>query len=216
MDTPWMTKDKNLKHMETLNKIKESVCVWNIVAGTMTGEKEKDLQRQWGLVREECKELIDAYDSKDPCEFVKELCDLLVVGTQLMNIDEYTWENKSFPLYHTKDVSQLVGLIRGSVRQMCALTLMQASLSLYYTVDADMEGAFEAVNKNNWSKFTNDMDILKRTVAKHDSEGVDTYISHLGGMCSIKRASDNKVMKPVGFQKLATEDLKCFINDKWL
>ena len=66
----------------------------------------------------------------------------------------------------------------------------------------DTSKALSLIAENNMQKFTSDIDIAKATVQKYKHEGVETYYIPFGNLYVIKRFSDNKIMKPIGFKSV--------------
>jgi len=85
-----------------------------------------------------------------------------------------------------------------------ALDVLVVTLGLIQKLEnlgIDMNKAAEIIADNNLSKFTLDYKVAEATVEHYKQKGEQVYITFYNDkkLYAVKRLSDNKVMKPVGF-----------------
>lgn len=80
---------------------------------------------------------------------------------------------------------------------------LRAAISLVRDLPVDFLGAQQAVNDNNASKYVESQEVADASVAHYASKGEEVKAhesSYLGRKVFVlKRTSDDKIMKPVGF-----------------
>lgn len=143
----------------------ESVIHFNKIAG-----KKLDHDFQMGLIKEEFKELKEAFDKKDKANFLKELCDMFVVCSYMWpthHRELYRHADEYWFRYKPNSVKEYLDRMEQSFSKW-QLDIYTCTLYLLNEISADTEAALSRVCKSNMSKFT-----------KYDpEESVELYAKH--------------------------------------
>lgn len=204
-----------------LKRFADEIVAWNAAAGKFPGERDatlEELLNQEARVIEELKELIHAMAHNDLTETLDAVCDIFVTASYYLALAKNTSvriEECVVPPAALASVeAQLDALARKiellperSLEQMRNNSLivesLELSLALVRDLPVDFLGAQQAVNANNTSKYVTSEVVANESVAHYASKGeavVAHASSYLGSpVFVLKRTSDDKIMKPVGF-----------------
>lgn len=112
----------------------------------------------------------------------------------------------AFVVEEAKEIQD--GALTGDVQEMLDGHLdtrfVNDQIGVYLeSLGINLEKAWEEVCRSNNSKFSTDIDMMYRSVAQYEENGVQTYVveSPIKGTYVLKRAVDGKIMKPLCFSE---------------
>lgn len=204
-----------------LNRLADEIVAWNAAAGKFPSERDatlEELLNQEARVVEELKELIHALAESDLTETLDAVCDIFVTASYYLALAKNSAvsiascvlppaEINTLAAQLDKLAAQADSLPERSVEQMLdnpfIVESLQLSLALVRDLPVDFIGAQQAVNDNNASKYVTSEAVAQQTVAHYAAKGEEVVAhasSYLGKpVYVLKRTSDDKIMKPVGF-----------------
>ena len=204
-----------------LKRLADEIVAWNAAAGKFPGERAatlEELLNQEARVVEELKELIHAMDESDLTETLDAVCDIFVTASYYLALAknmQVSIESCVVPPEEIETIQaqlaelaeQAENLPERSVAQMLDNPLivksLEVSLALVRDLPVDFIGAQQAVNDNNASKYVASEAVAQESVAHYAAKGEEVVAhasSYLGKpVFVLKRTSDDKIMKPVGF-----------------
>ena len=138
-----------------LNILYEQVKIFNELAGSLENVNKSSIALQLDLIQEEFLETVQAFDEKDPVEFVDGVADMFVVLSGLMQKLE--------------------------------------------ALGVDVETAFERVNNNNLSKFSD-------SVLQQPPNTIATFNKRWEKWV-FKNNQTGKIMKPLDFSPVDLSDI---------
>ncbi len=204
-----------------LQRFADEIVAWNDAAGKYPSSREAsvdELLNQEARVVEELNELIHAMDEGDLTETLDAVCDIFVTASYYLALTKTSAEiNDDYVLPPgqqelimkvlkelASDETRPEGRTREVLRdnKFVSATL-RAAISLVRDLPVDFLGAQQAVNDNNASKYVESQEVADASVAHYASKGEEVKAhesSYLGRKVFVlKRTSDDKIMKPVGF-----------------
>lgn len=204
-----------------LKRLADEIVAWNAAAGKFPGERAatlEELLNQEARVVEELKELIHAMAESDLTETLDAVCDIFVTASYYLALAKNTQvsiescvvppaEIETIQAQLAELAEQAENLPERSVAQMLDNPLivksLEVSLALVRDLPVDFIGAQQAVNDNNASKYVASAAVAQESVAHYAAKGEEVVAhasSYLGKpVFVLKRTSDDKIMKPVGF-----------------
>jgi len=204
-----------------LKRLADEIVAWNAAAGKFPGERAatlEELLNQEARVVEELKELIHAMAESDLTETLDAVCDIFVTASYYLALAKNTQasiescvvppaEIETIQAQLAELAEQAENLPERSVAQMLDNPLivksLEVSLALVRDLPVDFIGAQQAVNDNNASKYVASEAVAQESVAHYAAKGEEVVAhasSYLGKpVFVLKRTSDDKIMKPVGF-----------------
>ena len=204
-----------------LKRLADEIVAWNAAAGKFPGERAatlEELLNQEARVVEELKELIRAMAESDLTETLDAVCDIFVTASYYLALAKNTQvsiescvvppaEFETIQAQLAELAEQAENLPERSVAQMLDNPLivksLEVSLALVRDLPVDFIGAQQAVNDNNASKYVASEAVAQESVAHYAAKGEEVVAhasSYLGKpIFVLKRTSDDKIMKPVGF-----------------
>jgi hypothetical protein len=204
-----------------LKRLADEIVAWNAAAGKFPGERAatlEELLNQEARVVEELKELIHAMAESDLTETLDAVCDIFVTASYYLALAknmQVSIESCVVPPEEIETIQaqlaelaeQAENLPERSVAQMLDNPLivksLEVSLALVRDLPVDFIGAQQAVNDNNASKYVASEAVAQESVAHYAAKGEEVVAhasSYLGKpVFVLKRTSDDKIMKPVGF-----------------
>lgn len=204
-----------------LKRLADEIVAWNAAAGKFPGERDatlEELLNQEARVVEELKELIHAMAEDDLVETLDAVCDIFVTASYYLALAKnsaISIEECVVPPADLESVrgqlaqlaQQVESLPQRSIEQMRENPLivqsLQVSLALVRDLPVDFIGAQQAVNVNNASKYVTSEAVANESVAHFAQKGEEVVAhasTYLGTpVFVLKRTSDDKIMKPVGF-----------------
>ena len=204
-----------------LKRLADEIVAWNAAAGKFPGERAatlEELLNQEARVVEELKELIRAMAESDLTETLDAVCDIFVTASYYLALAKNTQvsiescvvppaEIETIQAQLAELAEQAENLPERSVAQMLDNPLivksLEVSLALVRDLPVDFIGAQQAVNDNNASKYVASEAVAQESVAHYAAKGEEVVAhasSYLGKpVFVLKRTSDDKIMKPVGF-----------------
>ena len=204
-----------------LKRLADEIVAWNAAAGKFPGERAatlEELLNQEARVVEELKELIHAMAESDLTETLDAVCDIFVTASYYLALAKNTQvsiESCVVPPAEIETIQAQLGelaeqaenLPERSVAQMLDNPLivksLEVSLALVRDLPVDFIGAQQAVNDNNASKYVASEAVAQESVAHYAAKG-EAVVAHASSYLGkpvfvLKRTSDDKIMKPVGF-----------------
>ena len=204
-----------------LKRLADEIVAWNAAAGKFPGERAatlEELLNQEARVVEELKELIHAMTESDLTETLDAVCDIFVTASYYLALAKNTQVSIDFCVVPPAEIEtiqaqlaelaeQAEKLPERSVAQMLDNPLivksLEVSLALVRDLPVDFIGAQQAVNDNNASKYVASEAVAQESVAHYAAKGVEV-VAHASNYLGkpvfvLKRTSDDKIMKPVGF-----------------
>lgn len=112
--------------------------------------------------------------------------------------------NETYEAALAEDATELVDGIADMVVTVFGL------FSLLELRGHDCIGATLAICDQNLEKFPTDPEVVQRTVEYYEEIGLVTSVEKLDGRFVIRNALTNKILKPVGFEKI---DLSAFVAE---
>ncbi len=204
-----------------LKRLADEIVAWNAAAGKFPGERAatlEELLNQEARVVEELKELIHAMAEDDLTETLDAVCDIFVTASYYLALAKSTQlsiESCVLPPAEIETIqAQLADLAQQAdnlpertTEQMLdnpfIVKSLEVSLALVRDLPVDFIGAQQAVNDNNASKYVASEAVAAQSVAHYAAKGEEVVAhssSYLGApVFVLKRTSDDKIMKPVGF-----------------
>ena len=204
-----------------LKRLADEIVAWNAAAGKFPGERAatlEELLNQEARVVEELKELIHAMAEDDLTETLDAVCDIFVTASYYLALAKNTQvsiESCVLPPAEIKTIQarladlaqQADNLPERTTEQMLdnpfIVKSLEVSLALVRDLPVDFIGAQQAVNDNNASKYVASETVAQESVAHYAAKGEEVVAhasSYLGApVFVLKRTSDDKIMKPVGF-----------------
>lgn len=204
-----------------LKRLADEIVAWNAAAGKFPGERAatlEELLNQEARVVEELKELIHAMAEKDLTETLDAVCDIFVTASYYLALAknrQVSIESCVLPPAEIETIQaqlaelaqQADNLSERSIEQMLdnpfIVKSLEVSLALVRDLPVDFIGAQQAVNDNNASKYVASEAVAQESVAHYAAKGEEVVAhasSYLGeSVYVLKRTSDDKIMKPVGF-----------------
>jgi len=208
-------------YVTPLKRLADEIVAWNAAAGKFPGERAatlEELLNQEARVVEELKELIHAMAESDLTETLDAVCDIFVTASYYLALAKNTQasiescvvppaEIETIQAQLAELAEQAENLPERSVAQMLDNPLivksLEVSLALVRDLPVDFIGAQQAVNDNNASKYVASEAVAQESVAHYAAKGEEVVAhasSYLGKpVFVLKRTSDDKIMKPVGF-----------------
>jgi len=208
-------------YVTPLKRLADEIVAWNAAAGKFPGERAatlEELLNQEARVVEELKELIHAMAESDLTETLDAVCDIFVTASYYLALVKNTQasiescvvppaEIETIQAQLAELAEQAENLPERSVAQMLDNPLivksLEVSLALVRDLPVDFIGAQQAVNDNNASKYVASEAVAQESVAHYAAKGEEVVAhasSYLGKpVFVLKRTSDDKIMKPVGF-----------------
>ena len=201
----WMEKDLAL----CCTTMQKQVVHWNKVAGNEQRDLEVLQTCQSALVREELGELVEAYHNKDRGEFIKELCDALVVS-----LYEWHLHSKDLAIAIHQDSPQrglalCMSTVEACLEEQNTIGVLPLLVRAFEIANADRGKAWKAVMDNNYSKFIGSWEISRLEMSlekKHPHARLD----RVDGYSVLKDPETGKVLKPYGYQKLTNMREYCY------
>lgn len=204
-----------------LKRLADEIVAWNAAAGKFPGERAatlEELLNQEARVVEELKELIHAMAESDLTETLDAVCDIFVTASYYLALAKNTQvsidscvvppaEIETIKAQLAELAEQAENLPERSVEQMLDNPLivksLEVSLALVRDLPVDFIGAQQAVNDNNASKYVSSEAVAQESVAHYAAKG-EEVVAHASSYLDkpvfvLKRTSDDKIMKPVGF-----------------
>lgn len=204
-----------------LKRLADEIVAWNAAAGKFPGERAatlEELLNQEARVVEELKELIHAMAEDDITETLDAVCDIFVTASYYLALAKNTQVSVDSCVLPPADIetiqTQLADLAQQAdnppertTEQMLnnpfIVKSLEVSLALVRDLPVDFIGAQQAVNDNNASKYVASEAVAQESVAHYAAKGEEVVAhasSYLGApVFVLKRTSDDKIMKPVGF-----------------
>lgn len=204
-----------------LKRLADEIVAWNAAAGKFPGERAatlEELLNQEARVVEELKELIHAMAEDDLTETLDAVCDIFVTASYYLALaknNQVSVESCVLPPADIETIQtqladlaqQADNLPKRKVEDMLdnpfIVKSLEVSLALVRDLPVDFIGAQQAVNDNNASKYVASEAVAQESVAHYARKGEEVVAhasSYLGKpVYVLKRTSDDKIMKPVGF-----------------
>lgn len=146
---PRWTKKSDLIIFQEKN---EDVIKWNLIGHGSHDNSAEGLDRQDDVVREECKETVDAWNNNDPVEFLDGLVDSFVTTgyeaflTENLELQYQEYEQNGGDLYSFVVMMSDYFEDTGGVFQLMDVMEM-------LVLHGNWEAAIDEVLKSNWSKY---------------------------------------------------------------
>lgn len=195
--------------------MKKKVLEFQIQAGEILEPTQKVIELKSRLLREEYEELKEALEEKDEVGILDALTDFMYVLLGFENILE---GNKP-----KVDVLNIVTMTEQDELLKVVDELLKSLIYSYHLLDflkqvwgsvvealgyLDVfEEAFDRVHKSNMTKFAPTEEGAITTVMEYLGEGVVADYSEVGGLYTIYRKSDGKVLKYIDYEPVNLEDL---------
>lgn len=135
---------ESLFYQDAVNQVTQ----FNKIAGKTPANVSVDYAM--GLVHEEVKETVEAYETKDKVAFLGEVCDMFVVSSFALLIKDISIDNLEkggWNCYELEDIDKMINTPFAS-------DVLAYSVNVLNTCDADGKGALQAVLDANMSKFS--------------------------------------------------------------
>lgn len=173
------------------------VVDWNKKASPGKEYSSEDIENQWKLVKEEQKELFEAFDNRDSSAFYKELCDLFVVSSFFSYLVKP--ELKPQTVY-SEYITQMMSNLEDHEERFDRSTYFSEVMILMNSVDVNtLSRTMGAVLRSNDTKFFEwqyqDIEIayaLKVHGGRYDGIHVKRTVDGLATL----RDGNNKILKP--------------------
>lgn len=175
----------------------DQIIEWNNIAGSQATEEQ-----QRALVIEEARELVEAFESGDPAATLKEATDLLVVSCYFDNITNYP---SNYRLYTIAEIPFSILQIKRRLEKPLegVIGISYYATSILASINADVEGAMQAVIDSNMSKFPvgsskeKQQHLAEAKRIEENSDGRYKGVKHsYNNGRVIYRDENNKIMKP--------------------
>jgi len=207
-----------------LKRLADEIVAWNAAAGKFPGERDasfEELLNQEARVVEELNELVHAMATDDLTETLDAVCDIFVTATYYLALAKNSDVSVEDCVVPPADLEQLKRQLSGLAKQAQSMRersieqlrdnqfivdSLKVAIALVRDLPVDFIGAQQAVNENNASKYVVDEKIAADSVAHYASKG-EEVVAHLStylgqSVFVLKRTSDDKIMKPIGFMSV--------------
>lgn len=213
-----------------LKRLADEIVAWNAAAGKFPADRDatlEELLNQEARVVEELNELVHAMAEDDLTETLDAVCDIFVTATYYLALAKNNKVSVESCVVPPADLEQLKVKISALAKQAQAMRdrsleqlrdnqfivdSLKVSIALVRDLPVDFIGAQQAVNENNASKYVVDETVAADSVAHYAAKGEEVVAhasAYLGSpVFVLKRTSDDKIMKPVGFVSV---DLTSFL-----
>lgn len=213
-----------------LKRLADEIVAWNAAAGKFPTERDatlEELLNQEARVVEELDELVHAMAEDDLIETLDAVCDIFVTATYYLALAKSSQASVESCVVPPADLDELKVQISELAKQAKSMRdrsieqlrdnqfivdSLKVAIALVRDLPVDFIGAQQAVNENNASKYVSDEKIAADSVAHYAAKG-EEVVAHASAYLNspvfvLKRTSDDKIMKPVGFVAV---DLKPFL-----
>lgn len=207
-----------------LKRLADEIVAWNAAAGKFPGERdatESELLNQEARVVEELNELVSAIVEDDLTETLDAVCDIFVTASYYLALaknESVSIDSCVVPPAELAALEQQLAQLAAHANQTTAATgrsvealrdnqfivdTLRLSIALVRDLPVDFIGAQQAVNDNNAAKYVRSATQADESVKYYAEKGEEVVAhksTYLGDdVFVLKRTSDDKIMKPVGF-----------------
>jgi len=207
-----------------LKRLADEIVAWNSAAGKFPDQRDAtqlELLNQEARVVEELDELVHAIAEDDLTETLDAVCDIFVTASYYLALAKnhsVSINDCVVPPLELGALEQQLAALAKQAELLSGMTkrtsaelrdnpfivdCLQLSLALVRDLPVDFIGAQQAVNENNASKYVADEEHAAESVQHYAAKGEEVVAhrsSYLGNeVFVLKRTSDDKIMKPVGF-----------------
>lgn len=188
------------------------VIQWNDVAGKLkTSYSAEDINMQKERVLEEINETLDAIEKNDFIETKDGICDIFVTAAYLDFMINY--KDSTFYKRYKKTTSTMYKpeyLVPAINKIKQAMEIDSYDKMAYYifrmceSINCDIKKDLQLVLDNNDKKFLTNLDEVNGTIQYYQQQGIEAMYrySEQYQKYAILRKSDNKVLKPKGFDRV--------------